>query len=170
MAGRVIITGFMGSGKTTVGHLLAMELGTEFIDTDVLAEQRMGMSISEAFERKGEQYFREAEEAVIVRLLEEGIGTDAVISLGGGAVTSDRVRQLLEAEAVILLDVDVDTAYERSHGGKRPLASDRHEFELLFHERADLYRRVASSVVEVGERGADDLVEEIIVSLKGERQ
>lgn len=156
MAVSLIITGFMGSGKTTVARELAGSLGWRFRDADDEAERRMGMTIREAFERIGEKGFREVEEEVVMGLLDEPAqqSEGTVIALGGGAVTSDRIRRRLADEPlVIFIDVDVDTAYDRAADGTRPLAADRQQFEQLFRQRQELYRSVAARVVE--SRGLD---------------
>jgi shikimate kinase len=165
LAERVILTGFMGSGKTAVGRRLSEKLGTEFRDTDFLVERRMGMSISDAFTNQGEGFFRSQEEAVI---LDELGGAPAgerglVVSLGGGSITIETVRQLLEQEAcVFLLDVGAEKAYERARGGKRPLASSRQKFMQLYAERSELYQRVADEVIDVGDKSIEDLADQII--------
>ncbi|RJQ45532.1 MAG: shikimate kinase [Gaiellales bacterium] len=163
MARRVILAGFMGSGKTAVGKALAAATGMDFVDTDSLAEDRMGISIAQAFARRGEPYFRAVEEEVVSEALaREAQGGGAVISLGGGAVTSERVSRLLADEpAVVLLEVDTDTAFERSRGGGRPLARDRAEFGKLHDSRRELYRRVAKLTVDTEGREVKDIVAEI---------
>lgn len=167
MAGRVILTGFMGSGKTAVGRGLADTLGYDYRDIDAIVEGRMGMSIAEAFAREGEAFFR-AEEEVVIREELGAPGEGKVISLGGGAVTSAGVREMLRDEDfVVWIDVDVATAFERSRDGKRPLAQDRGEFERLYRERESLYRQVADFVVEAGNRGIDELVGEVAALLEG---
>ena len=163
MADRVILTGFMGSGKSAVGRILARESGMDFIDTDNLAEAKMGMSITEAFESKGEQFFRAAEEAVIRESLEGPVSQrGTVIALGGGSITSAGVRQLLAAEpAVVMLDVDTATAFDRVHDKSRPLARDRREFMSLFGERKTLYHAVAKLTIDTRGKSVDEIVLEI---------
>jgi shikimate kinase len=160
----------MGSGKTAVGRRLAQELELDFIDTDDLAEARMGMSISDAFARQGEGFFRTREEEVICEELSKGDGNNRgkVISLGGGAVTTAGVRKLLEQEEnVILLDVDKDTAYERSRRDNRPLAQDRDQFDKLYTARKELYRQVADIVIDVGTKNVDEVSMQITDLLEG---
>jgi len=161
----------MGTGKTAVGKKLSRKLGWDFFDADPLVEAHMGMSIPEIFEMHGEPGFRKAEETVVIGLLDEAsrIGTGAVVSLGGGAVTIPAVyERLLEEPLVILLDEDVDRAYRRAAGGKRPLAGDIEHFRALYSERESIYRSVAKFIVDT--RGMDvNKVTARIVELVHER-
>src|SRR5215475_12327427 len=98
----VVLVGFMGAGKTTVGHIIAERLGQPFIDSDVLIEQRAGRDIRDIFVTEGEAYFRELEHATIAELVQ---GQDAVLSLGGGAVEDPRTREILRDVQVVYLRV-----------------------------------------------------------------
>ena len=141
----------MGSGKTVVGKLLAGRLGWEFFDADQLVEEYMGMSIAEIFEEHGEPGFRKAEEAVVLGLLDQASQSakGTVISLGGGAVTVSALYQRLMREPlVVFLDEDIETAFRRSRGGKRPLAVERESFGSLFAGRESLYRSIAKYIVD----------------------
>lgn len=156
MAACLIITGFMGSGKTTVARELSGRLAWRFRDADSEAERQMGMTIGEAFAQMGESGFRQVEEAVVLRLLDEAATSDedTVIALGGGAVTSRRLRQLLAAESlVVFIDADIDTAFARAADGTRPLAVDRQQFARLYRDRLDYYREVAGRIIDA--RGKD---------------
>lgn len=156
MAERLIITGFMGSGKSSVGRELARRLGWRFRDADAEAESQMGMTVSEAFERIGEAGFREVEAGTVARLITEADDAreGTVIALGGGAVTSQRVLDLLASEPLVVhIDVDVDTAFGRAADGSRPLASDREAFRRLYEERQSLYRQAAR--ISLDSRGFD---------------
>lgn len=155
----MILTGFMGSGKSVVGLRLARELGMEFIDTDVLVERRMGMSILDAFDKHGESYFRAQEEAVISETLDSSRDRDEVIALGGGAIESEGVRAMLEPEPfVIHLEVDADTALERVSGSGRPLARERDEFVRLHRERKPVYESVAAFEVDTGQMDVEGII------------
>lgn len=162
VADRVIITGFMGSGKSVVGRRLAQATGMAFVDTDELAEARMGCTISQAFATRGEEYFRGIEAEVINDLLSgDADSRGEVISLGGGAVTRAKNRELLERQDnVVQLEVDGDTAFSRAQNGQRPLAADKKAFLLLLEKRRADYAAVADITVDAS-RGIDEIVKEI---------
>src|SRR5919206_2922468 len=103
----LVFIGFMGAGKTTGARAAAAALGARAVDADRLLEERLGTSIDDYFATHGERAFREVEEEVVSELLERPPAP--VLSLGGGAVGSARVRELLRAHTVVLCDVDVDT-------------------------------------------------------------
>ncbi len=140
----VVLVGFMGAGKTTHGKDAATRLGREFLDLDTAIEARAGKTIPELFAERGEAEFRRIEEhaARVALASPEPI----VISLGGGAVTSAETRALLAGAFVVLVEIDVDAAWERVRRSKRPLARDEGEFRRLYEERAPLYREVADVV------------------------
>ncbi|HEU5404763.1 MAG TPA: shikimate kinase, partial [Gaiellaceae bacterium] len=131
----VALVGFMGSGKSTAARAVGG------IDVDDLVETRAGKSIPEIFREQGEAAFRAQEEEAVI------------LALGGGAVTSPRVRDALEDTLTIWLDVDVDTCWERVRASDRPLAQDEAEFRRLYAERRPLYAEVADVVA----RDVDDV-------------
>ena len=147
----LVFIGFMGAGKTSAARAVAAELGAAAVDSDVVIEQRLGSSIEAFFATHGERAFREREEQVVLELLEQPPAP--VISLGGGAITSDRVREALRRHTVVLLDVDADTAWQRA-GGRRPLARDRRRFDELLADRAPLYAALADAVLPNSKREA----------------
>lgn len=125
MGGRertILLSGMMGSGKTTVGHRLAERLGWPFVDTDEVIASEAGMSIPEIFEREGESGFRARERAVLERLP----ACRTVVALGGGAVLSSENRELLRTKGTrVLLEADPQTLADRvGNGGERPLLGD----------------------------------------------
>jgi shikimate kinase / 3-dehydroquinate synthase len=135
------LIGFMGAGKSTVGRAVARRLGRPFLDVDEEVERAEG-PIWELFEQRGEAAFRELE----ARFLREAAGRrePSVIAVGGGAVET---RGLLEALDVftVHLDVDVDSAWARVQGSRRPLARDEGEFRARFERRRPLYEQVADA-------------------------
>lgn len=164
MAQAVILIGFMGSGKTAAGRELARLLDWDFIDADEVVVERMGISIPEAFSTRGEGYFRGVEEEEVLDLLTGADRAEGglVLSLGGGAVTSKRVRELLKQQRlVVLLDTDIDTAFERAGGGSRPLARERSAFRELYQERSYLYRQAARFSVDTGNKDPKAVASEI---------
>ena len=141
----LVFIGFMGAGKTTGARAAAAALGVQAIDTDRELEQRLGTSIEDYFASHGERAFREIEEDVVAEVLETPPAP--VISLGGGAINSARVRELLSHHTVVMLDVDEPTAWRRAGGKRRPLARDRERFAALHAERAPLYESLADAVL-----------------------
>jgi shikimate kinase / 3-dehydroquinate synthase len=141
----------MGAGKTTLGEEVARRLNRPLIQTDRVVETTAKRTIPELF-AAGEGVFREAEERAIRGVLASPRWF--VVDLGGGAVTTPQVRELLYNHAVtVWLDEDVDTCWERVRGTDRPLAQDEAEFRRLFEARRPLYAAAADAVV----RDADDV-------------
>jgi shikimate kinase/3-dehydroquinate synthase len=141
----LVFIGFMGAGKTTGARAAAAALGVRAIDTDRELEQRLGTSIEDYFASHGERAFREIEEDIVAEVLETPPAP--VISIGGGAIGSARVRELLARHTVVMLDVDEPTAWRRAGGKRRPLARDRERFAALHAERAPLYEALADAVL-----------------------
>jgi shikimate kinase/3-dehydroquinate synthase len=138
----------MGAGKSTIGQEVAGLSGRPFVDLDREIELRHG-PVAELFER-GEAEFRRIEEEVAAEVLASP--TPAVIALGGGAVLSERTRELLLTQAFILwVDVDVADAWARVRKSGRPLARDEAQFRRLFDERRPLYENASAGVVESAE-------------------
>jgi shikimate kinase / 3-dehydroquinate synthase len=141
----VVCIGFMGAGKTTAAESAAAALGTTAIDVDRVIEERLGRPIERIFAEEGESAFRAAEERITLELLDAG--SDAVLALGGGAITSAAVRRALADHLVVWLDVGVDTAWSRAQGTGRPLARDRAEFGRLYHQREGIYADLADVIL-----------------------
>ena len=141
----LVFIGFMGAGKTSAARAAAGVIGARAVDADQEIERRLGTPIEEYFEAHGEAAFRAVEEEVVGALLESP--PEPVLSLGGGAVGSARVRELLGRHTVVLLDVDVETAWRRAGNKRRPLARDRGRFVALHSQRAPLYESVADAVL-----------------------
>lgn len=165
MAGSLILIGFMGSGKTAVGQELASRSGMGFRDADQAIEEKAGMTVAEIFDSQGEAGFRRLEEETVTDLLDAGAGKveGLVISLGGGAVTSERLRSRLAAEPlVVLLDTDVELAFHRSQDGSRPLARDQRRFRELYRERQPLYESVAKFRIDTRGKSIRQVTAEIL--------
>jgi shikimate kinase/3-dehydroquinate synthase len=141
----LVFIGFMGAGKSRAAREAAAALGVPADDADALLEARLGEPIEAYFDRAGEPAFRVVEEELCAKLLETADG--GVVALGGGALQSERVRRALERHVVVLLDVDLDTAWQRAGGSRRPLARDRAAFESLYHARAPVYDAAADAVL-----------------------
>ena len=143
----IALVGFMGAGKSTLAEALSKRLARARVDVD----KTLTANVSAFFEEHGEAAFRILESERTCSLLEER--TPQVLALGGGAIGSKAIRESLAERAfVILVDVDVETAWARVRGTDRPLARDQGQFRRLYAERAPLYRAVADAVV----TGSDD--------------
>jgi shikimate kinase len=145
MRKNIILTGFMGTGKTAVGKRLAQLLDYEFVDTDRLIEERDGRSIPQIFAQSGEAAFRALEREVACEL---AVGRTAVISTGGGMMMdNDNAAVFLESGLVFCLTAEVDTILKRLSlvgAGKRPLLAGpdpRGRIETLLAERKAKYGR-----------------------------
>jgi len=139
----IALVGFMGAGKSTLGDVLAERLGRPFIDID--REIERDVSIPELFATEGEAGFRVREAKHVLAALERR--GPAVIALGGGAVETEQVRGAVRRHALaVLVEVDVDTAWQRSRGSGRPLARDETQFRNLYERRASLFLEVADAV------------------------
>jgi shikimate kinase / 3-dehydroquinate synthase len=147
--GSLVFIGFMGAGKSLAARTAAAAMGAEAVDSDQVLERRLGSSIEAYFGSHGERAFREQEEDAVCELLDAP--PSPVLSLGGGAVTSERVRAALARHTVVLLDVDAETAWQRCRSG-RPLARDRDRFERLHAERAPLYAGLADAILPADRR------------------
>lgn len=137
----IVLVGFMGVGKTTVGRLLAKKLYRDFIDIDAEIERTQGTSIPTLFEQHGEPYFRQLEKDHVLR---ESAGKMKVISLGGGAFTQEDIRSYcLKHCLVIFLDIRFDSWQDRIHmlAGNRPILKGKSTEELqeLYTARQEAY-------------------------------
>jgi shikimate kinase len=138
----IYLVGFMAAGKSTVGRLLADELGWHFCDLDQEIEAAHGVTIAEIFDRRGEAEFRRIEqEQVHQRVREIERGKPMVVALGGGAFAQDANRALLTESGVpIWLDCSLERVRARLNGiGDRPLARDPEQLATLYDERRSAY-------------------------------
>ena len=136
----VVLIGFMGAGKTTVGRALAGSLHWNFLDLDDLIEQREHMSVAEIFASSGEAAFRRIESAALTALLQDrNAGSDLVLALGGGAFVQKQNRDALDSAGAItvLLEAPVDELRRRCQAESkvRPLAQQNARFDELFTAR-----------------------------------
>ena len=147
------LVGFMGAGKSTLGLKVAERLGRRFVDLDREIERELRQTIPQIFEERGEVEFRVREQAAALETLRSG--PPAVVALGGGAVTSPKIREALREHALTVhVEVEPDVAWERARGKGRPLAQDESTFRALYEERGPLYREAADAVA----RSLDDVV------------
>jgi len=145
---RIVLTGFMGSGKSTVGPLIAARLGWKFLDVDNVIEAEAGASIAEIFARHGEADFRKRERETIARLIQ----SDAlVLALGGGAIEDDATRTLLltsPSTLLVHLEVELATTLKRCGGTEqtRPVLADQANLARRYERRLPLYRQAHLSI------------------------
>ena len=163
----IALVGLPGSGKSTVGRQLARRLQLPFFDSDHVIEERLGYSIREAFERDGEAYFRDMEEAVLDELSEN---PRAVISTGGGAVLRPGTRQRLHSRGQsVYLNSTPDELFRRlRHDVNRPLlqvADPLTRLRDLYTVRDPLYSETAHFVIETGRPSVGTLVNMIVMQL-----
>jgi len=140
----LFLVGFMGSGKTTVGRLLARELGWQFADTDADIEADQGMTIPRIFDEQGEEYFRQVEHEMIRRrVVKVKMGQPMIVSLGGGAFTREENVALIRGNGVsIWLDCSWDVIRHRvAQSSHRPLARDPERMAQLFTARRPFYEQ-----------------------------
>jgi shikimate kinase len=160
----IYLVGFMASGKTTIGRLLADELGWSFADLDEDIEAAHGSPVSEIFEKHGEGKFRTAEkEAVRRRITEIERGKPMVLALGGGAFADEANQTLLHNNGVtIWLDCSFPRVCARVEGTtNRPLARDPEKFQQLYHERKHSYSK-AEYRIEVETDNPAEVVQAIL--------
>ena len=163
----IALVGLPGSGKSTVGRQLARRLQLPFFDSDHVIEERLGYSIRDVFERDGEAYFRDLEEAVLDELSQN---SRAVISTGGGAVLRLGTRQRLNTRGqVVYLNSTPDDLFRRlRHDVNRPLLQVTDPLSRLreLHTARDpLYRETAHYVIETGRPSVSALVNKIMMEL-----
>jgi shikimate kinase len=159
---RVYLTGFMGSGKTTVGRLLAERFGVPFVDLDREIELRAGMTVREVFERQGEPAFREMEAEALRETLAY---PDVVVATGGGTMVFETNSRLIGANGLsIWLNPPFASIAARIGGlGKadRPLFRDETQTLSLYRERLPAYRRADLTIDVAPAEGPEEIAARI---------
>jgi shikimate kinase len=167
MAPKAVLIGLPGSGKSTIGRRLAKALDVALLDTDAAIEETTGRTIADIFATDGEPEFRRIEEEVIRSALQSH---DGVLSLGGGAVTTQGVRDALSGHMVIFLEISAAEGVRRTGGSTvRPLLAggDRGEkFRKLMAERVPLYRQVATMRINTNRRNPGAVVRHVVERLE----
>ena len=166
MEGPLAIVGYMGSGKSTVGHIVAEKLSWEFVDLDAVVAERAGLSIPEIFKSSGEPHFRNLERLALLDAL-DGL-RERVVACGGGVVIDPRNRaKLLEVPTVFLWE-DADVLYRRTRGPRRPLrGASFDDFARRYAERLPYYLEVAALQLEPDNRPPLWISDEIIEWFRG---
>ena len=168
---RIVLIGFMGAGKTTVGAILARRLGWDFVDSDRIVEARAGCTIGEIFSREGEQAFREKEAAAIRDIAKS---EHLVIGLGGGAVEAAATREFLSSLSdtlIVFLEAPLETLLARCAGHEdgpvRPVLADRDRLSERWSRRLPWYAQ-AHLTVETGDLSPEEVADWILHKLQTE--
>ena len=161
----IVLVGFMGAGKTTVGHLLAARLGLPFVDSDQVIEQQAGRPVRQIFAQDGEPAFRALEHRVITGLLD---GPVLVLALGGGAPEHPRTRERLATAQVVYHRVGYDQAQARVGGDpERPLLA-RPDLAATYQRRLPLYAEIATLSISTDDRPPELISQDILARLMTE--
>lgn len=164
---KIALIGFMGSGKTEVGNLLAKKLGRNYIEMDFLVLQKSGeSSINEIFKKEGETHFRALEMAVSEDLEHE---KNAVIATGGGVVLNKGIIDNLKQDngVVIYLHTSFEDVCKRLKGDMtRPLFADKEKAKELYTIRKPLYELYADMTIETAHKSIERVADEIAATIK----
>ena len=161
----ISLCGFMGSGKTTVGRILADALGCPFLDLDELIVNKAGKSIPDIFAEDGEAAFRQLEARLLRQTVEKYGETTAILSLGGGAILAPASATLVHEKTVcIYLRATLDTLTDRLAGESagRPLADSALAERLAARE--PLYEKTAHVTIDTDGLSPEEVSDEIIIS------
>ena len=166
MINQIYLVGAMGSGKSTMGRLLAKKLGLPYFDLDKLIEDQEKMSISDIFQKHNEKYFRDLESITLKQYSEE---SNFVISTGGGCVLRDQNLNILRKGLVIYLKISIETQYERvKNRTHRPLLKNvtKDTLTQLDKERGSVYSGISNIEVDVSNLDKEDVLSTIIRRLE----
>lgn len=160
LSGNIFLVGMMGAGKTTVGKLLAQQLGKKFVDSDEEIQQRTGVTIPHIFDVEGEAGFRQREASVIQDLV---LLDNIVLATGGGTVLNENSRVALCCNGIVVyLKSTIHDLWQRTrHDRNRPLlqTADPHtKLKNMYEQRDPLYAEVANLIMPTGKQSAQNLV------------
>lgn len=166
----IVFIGFMASGKTTIGKSLAEKKGYSFIDTDEWISNKMNTPISEIFDKRGEEYFRQLETNTIKKLSKNFDNT--IISTGGGlAIRKENARYLKDMGTVVFLKVSKEIVISRiGKNEERPLLAGEDpekKIEALLKERNPIYEQLADVIIDTNNKSIKEIVDEVIETLRG---
>ena len=165
----IVLVGFMGSGKTSIGRALAKKLNYLHIDTDKVIEKEKNMNISNIFDFYGENYFRELEQDIIIKIINNNI--KSVISLGGGSFLNIKIRENIQKLCIsVWLNADIDIIYDRISNSKniRPVLSklkNKSDLESLLHKRNLIYKE-ADIKIDINNLSKNSLIEKVFQDLR----
>ena len=164
---RISLTGMMGSGKTSIGKLLAKKINLPFYDSDEDIEDKLSLKISEIFETYGESWFRKQEEKICINILQK---EKFVLALGGGAITNIGIRDSIAKNSLLIyLKTDENILFERLKNDKsRPLLKGtnlKKQINSILEDREKLYSK-SNIIIENNVNDIEAVVEEIISLIK----
>lgn len=173
MKNNIILIGYMGSGKTTLGKKISFRERIAFLDTDKMIEQKQGKAVSEIFDEEGENAFRQMETDCLKEIM--GYSDRYIISVGGGLPLKEENRMLLkELGTVLYLRARPDTIYGRlKNDTTRPLLrgdDPEGKIRTMIQIRGPVYEEAADVIIDVDEKGYETLIGEIIDLVKGTKQ
>jgi shikimate kinase len=159
----VVLVGLMGSGKSTVGALVAQRTGRALVDVDTVITARMNKTVRELWEEGGEAAYRYLESEVVLETLRED--TPTVLAAPGGVVLDPLVRAALAHSLVVWLRTSPSTLAGRVRpGDHRPLLEDRpaETFAAMAEMRSELYRQVATAIIDTDGRAPESITDEVV--------
>ena len=163
MNNTLVLTGMMGSGKTSIGKKTSTALGLKFYDTDLEIEKKLNMKIKDIFKHKGQNYFRKIEEKICIDLID---GQEKVVALGGGAFLNSKVRKIiLKKSFSVWINVNIQTIIKRIKLSKntRPMLDYNNlesSIKMILDERAITYK-MASITINASNIGKKKIISEI---------
>ena len=163
----LVLTGMMGSGKSTIGKSLSDQLNLKFVDIDEIIEKKHSLSISQIFETKGEDFFRKTEEEETLKILNN---TNFLVALGGGAFMNKAIRENIKKSSFsVWLDININEIFKRTENSKkRPLLKNinKENLKKLYDERKKTYS-LADLKINCDFKTKDEIVKEIIKVYEG---
>ena len=160
----VTLIGMMGSGKSAVGKVVSSILDVPFRDADIEIERAAKLSITEIFERNGENFFREKEDQIIRRLLKE---KNCILATGGGAFINDKIRTSIKEHSVsVWLNADLDTLWKRvKHKRSRPLLRTDNPRETLVNIYTDRFKTysLADIIIDSNDKSSLEEVAKLVI-------
>ena len=160
---QLVLVGLMGSGKSTVGALVANRTGGRLVDVDVVIAEETGKTVRELWEEGGEDAYRGLESGAVLRTLADD--TPSVLAAPGGVVLDPAVRAALAGHIVVWLRTSPAALASRVHAGDhRPLLGDQpaKTFAAMADQRSDLYRQVATAIIDTDGRSPDGVADSVV--------